>query len=318
VLASVPRKDQRAKSDCYLRGLMVDGRRKSVQAMAARLPDGNEQNLQQFVNQSPWDPVSVRRRIAQRVVPLIGPNAWAVEDVSGTPRGPRPPRCTGRRWRASPRPSIRSTTPTPSALSRTDWFLAGLQLVHALADRCLADLGHPRNRPDTTVPQDPGLDPHHQPPLPLVQMREQHLGLHCELATNLIGDAHTTTTSRITGSNTSILCEPLDPKRSLLAHFSAVTDRTNRTRRMNSSAPPSRASRAGSQERRVPWQHCDRVVQMVGNDKAELAVDDLARVIEYYRIRILRTEYDQIVAVATQLDALDSLTEVQIGRFIGD
>jgi hypothetical protein len=57
---------------------------------------------------------------------------------------------------------------------------------------------------------------------------------------------------------------------------------------------------------------------MVGYDEAELAVDDLARVIEYYRIRILRTEYDQIVAAATQLDALDSLTEVQIGRFIGD
>ncbi|MFE2738768.1 IS701 family transposase, partial [Streptomyces sp. NPDC059349] len=26
VFASVPRKDQRAKSDCYLRGLMLDGR----------------------------------------------------------------------------------------------------------------------------------------------------------------------------------------------------------------------------------------------------------------------------------------------------
>lgn len=52
VFASVPRKDQRAKGDCYLRGLMLDGRRKSIQAMAARLPDGNEQNLQQFVNQS--------------------------------------------------------------------------------------------------------------------------------------------------------------------------------------------------------------------------------------------------------------------------
>ncbi|MEU6512003.1 transposase, partial [Streptomyces sp. NPDC046942] len=72
VFSSVPRKDQRAKSDCYLRGLMMDGRRKSVQAMASRLPDGNEQNLQQFVNQSPWDPVPVRRRIAQRMVPLIG------------------------------------------------------------------------------------------------------------------------------------------------------------------------------------------------------------------------------------------------------
>ncbi|MFI8183347.1 transposase, partial [Actinacidiphila glaucinigra] len=57
VFASVPRKDQRAKSDCYLRGLMLDGRRKSIQAMAGRLPDGNEQNLQQFVNQSTWDPV---------------------------------------------------------------------------------------------------------------------------------------------------------------------------------------------------------------------------------------------------------------------
>lgn len=82
VFAPVQRKDQRAKGDCYLRGLMTDGRRKSVQAMASRLPDGNEQNLQQFVNQSTWDPVPVRRRIAQRMVPLIGPDAWAIDDVS--------------------------------------------------------------------------------------------------------------------------------------------------------------------------------------------------------------------------------------------
>lgn len=38
-LASVPRKDQRAKGDCCLRGLMLDGRRKSIQAMAGR-PSG--------------------------------------------------------------------------------------------------------------------------------------------------------------------------------------------------------------------------------------------------------------------------------------
>ncbi|MFJ9761016.1 transposase [Streptomyces sp. NPDC101149] len=48
VFASVPRKDQRAKGDCYLWGLMLEGRRKPIQAMAARLPDGNEQNLQQL------------------------------------------------------------------------------------------------------------------------------------------------------------------------------------------------------------------------------------------------------------------------------
>lgn len=59
--ASVPRKDQRAKGDCYLRG---------------RLPDGNERNVQQFVNQSTWDPVPVQRRICERMPPLIGPTAW--------------------------------------------------------------------------------------------------------------------------------------------------------------------------------------------------------------------------------------------------
>jgi hypothetical protein len=30
VFASVPRKDQRVTGDCYLRGLMLDGRRKSI------------------------------------------------------------------------------------------------------------------------------------------------------------------------------------------------------------------------------------------------------------------------------------------------
>jgi SRSO17 transposase len=80
--ASVPRKDQRAKGDCYVRGLMPDGRRKSIQAMAARLPDGNEQNLQQFVNQSTWDPVPVQRRINERLLPLVNPVAWVIDEVS--------------------------------------------------------------------------------------------------------------------------------------------------------------------------------------------------------------------------------------------
>ncbi|MEB8338018.1 IS701 family transposase [Streptomyces endophyticus] len=80
--ASAPRKDQRDKTDCYLRGLMLDGRRKSIQAMASRLPDGNEQNLQQFVNQSTWDPLPVRRRIAERMSARISPEAWVVDDVS--------------------------------------------------------------------------------------------------------------------------------------------------------------------------------------------------------------------------------------------
>jgi SRSO17 transposase len=61
---------------------MLDGRRKSVQPMAERLPDGNMQALQQFVNQSPWDPLPVRRRIAQRLCEVVGPEVWVVDDVS--------------------------------------------------------------------------------------------------------------------------------------------------------------------------------------------------------------------------------------------
>ena len=45
VFASIPRKDSRAWGNCYLRGLMLDGRRKSIQPMAERLPDGGAQAL---------------------------------------------------------------------------------------------------------------------------------------------------------------------------------------------------------------------------------------------------------------------------------
>ena len=46
----MPRKDQRRWGEVYLRGLMLDGKRKSIEPMAARLEDGDEQCLQQFVD----------------------------------------------------------------------------------------------------------------------------------------------------------------------------------------------------------------------------------------------------------------------------
>jgi len=49
--------DQRAKGEQYVRGLLLEGRRKSIQPMAARLPDGDEEGLQQFITDSPWDDV---------------------------------------------------------------------------------------------------------------------------------------------------------------------------------------------------------------------------------------------------------------------
>lgn len=75
------RKDQRRWGEVYLRGLMLDGRRKSIEPMAARLEDGEEQCLQQFVNQSPWDETAVRKRLAARMSEEISPEAWIVDDT---------------------------------------------------------------------------------------------------------------------------------------------------------------------------------------------------------------------------------------------
>ena len=88
VLAPLPRSDQRRWGETYLRGLMLDGRRKSIEPMAARLADGDEQALQQFVNQSPWEWEPVRERLATRMQEAIEPLAWIIDDT-GFPKAGR-------------------------------------------------------------------------------------------------------------------------------------------------------------------------------------------------------------------------------------
>jgi SRSO17 transposase len=89
LLASIPRKDQRRWGQTYLRGLLLDGKRKSIEPMATRLARGDpqgdadavEQALQQFCNQSPWDFVPVRRRLAERMTTALAPDAWVIDDT---------------------------------------------------------------------------------------------------------------------------------------------------------------------------------------------------------------------------------------------
>jgi len=70
------RADQRRWGQAYVRGLLLDGRRKSVEPMAARLgEDGNRQALAHFVTTSPWDPAHVRARLAWQMHETIGPEA---------------------------------------------------------------------------------------------------------------------------------------------------------------------------------------------------------------------------------------------------
>jgi SRSO17 transposase len=80
--------DQRAKGEQYVRGLLLEGRRKSIQPMAARLVDGDEEGLQHFITDSPWDDEPVRRRLARRMTAEIEPEGWIVDDT-GLPKDGR-------------------------------------------------------------------------------------------------------------------------------------------------------------------------------------------------------------------------------------
>jgi SRSO17 transposase len=81
------RSEQRKWAGVYLRGLMLEGRRKSIEPMAERLADGDEQGLQQFVNQSPWRWEIVRANLAARMVGEIAPEAWIVDDTGFAKKG---------------------------------------------------------------------------------------------------------------------------------------------------------------------------------------------------------------------------------------
>src|SRR5512133_1364185 len=81
IFESLPRKDQRARGGCYLRGLMLNGRRKSIEPMAQRLGEVHYQALHHFVAVSPWDWRPVRRRLVEVVVAALSPTAWAVDDT---------------------------------------------------------------------------------------------------------------------------------------------------------------------------------------------------------------------------------------------
>src|SRR3954454_14197440 len=81
------RSEQRRWARVYVRGLMAEGRRKSIEPMAARLADGDEQGLQQFVNQSPWRWEPVRANLARRMVRELEPEAWIVDDTGFPKKG---------------------------------------------------------------------------------------------------------------------------------------------------------------------------------------------------------------------------------------
>ena len=79
----LPLRRQRENALLYVRGLIEQGGRKSLQPTLFRLEEtpARYESVQQFLADSPWDPGLLVRACAERVAPAIGVTAWVVDDT---------------------------------------------------------------------------------------------------------------------------------------------------------------------------------------------------------------------------------------------
>lgn len=96
MLGDLSRSDQRASGELYLRGLLLDGQRKSMQPMAARLGVDHQQ-LQQFISASTWDYARVRRNLACWGAEGVAPEAYVLDDTGFAKDGTASP-CVARQY----------------------------------------------------------------------------------------------------------------------------------------------------------------------------------------------------------------------------
>ena len=87
MLAPLGRSERRHWGQVYVRGLLLEGERKSVGAMMLRLPEGNEQALQQFVSQSPWPWEPVWEKLAATARFQKSEAFWIIDDTSFPKKG---------------------------------------------------------------------------------------------------------------------------------------------------------------------------------------------------------------------------------------
>lgn len=93
VVSGLPLARQRANAGLYVRGLIEQGGRKSLQPTLFRLEEtpARYESMQQFLADSPWDPVMLVRACAERVAPEIGVEAWVLDDTGFPKQGKRSP-----------------------------------------------------------------------------------------------------------------------------------------------------------------------------------------------------------------------------------
>ena len=83
VVRPLPHVRQRENALVYVRGLIEQGGRKSLQPTLFRLGESpaRYESVQQFLADSPWDPGLLVRACAERVAPELGVLAWVVDDT---------------------------------------------------------------------------------------------------------------------------------------------------------------------------------------------------------------------------------------------
>jgi SRSO17 transposase len=93
MVSAIPHVRQRENALVYVRGLIEQGGRKSLQPTLFRLEEtpARYESLQQFLADSPWQPGLLVRACAERVAPEIGVLAWVVDDTGIVKQGKHSP-----------------------------------------------------------------------------------------------------------------------------------------------------------------------------------------------------------------------------------
>lgn len=87
LLLRLGRSERRRWGALYVQGLLLEGGRKNAAGIAARY-GGDVQALQQFISQSPWDWLTIRRSLASRMMAAASPRgAWIVDDTGFPKKG---------------------------------------------------------------------------------------------------------------------------------------------------------------------------------------------------------------------------------------
>ena len=88
LLEPMGRSERRHWGAVYIRGLLLNGERKSIEPLADRSDEGNVQALQQFVGQSPWDWMPLWERLGKRMTAELEPDpVWVIDDTGFPKQG---------------------------------------------------------------------------------------------------------------------------------------------------------------------------------------------------------------------------------------